>query len=113
MTIQRAIEILEPTSLAEHTPDEWLTAHRMACQALALLQWKDARREKPEPGEYVLGVCSARLPGSGMVWLEDDMCVVEYSETLDEWTLVDDVDMDPVAVSHWMRLPELPEGVEE
>ena len=39
--------------------------------------------------------------------------LVMDSEALDEWTLVDDVDMDPVAVSHWMRLPELPEGVEE
>lgn len=111
MTIDRAIEICNPTAESIHSPGEWLTAHRMACQALALLQWKKTEDELPEDGEYVLGVCSATLPGETRPWLDNDMCVVEYSETLDQWTLVDDQDMDPVTVSHWIRLPELPEGL--
>lgn len=111
MTIQRAIEILEPTSLAEHTPDEWLTAHRMACQALALLRWKDARREKPEPGDFVLGVCTARL--SHLSDLDFDVAIVEYDEVGDRWLLDGWPEVEGVVVSYWMPLPELPEGVEE
>ena len=111
MTIDRAIEIVDPTKESTHSPSEYLTAHRMACQALDLLRWKEAGGEKPDPDEYVLGVCTARGP-YGSPWLDTDLCVVEYCEVLDEWTLVDDEDADPVSVSHWMRLPELPEGVE-
>ncbi len=106
MSIEKAIESLDPESATALTA----TAQRMGMQALALLRWKDAGKEKPEPDEYVLGVCTAQGPG-GSPWLENDICIVEYCEILDEWTLVDDEDMDPVTVSHWMRLPELPEGV--
>lgn len=113
MTIDRAIEICNPTAESIHSPHEWLEAHRMACQALALLRWIPVTERMPEDGEYVLGVCSATLPGERTPWLENDLCIVEYSETLDEWTLADDQDMDAVTVSHWMRLPTLPEGVEE
>jgi hypothetical protein len=112
VTIQRAIEILEPTSLAEHTPDEWVTAHRMACQALALLRWKNAGEELPGSDDgLVLVVCRADL--SNHCKLLDAIQLAEYYEEDDAWELEGWPEAENVAVSHWMRLPELPEGVEE
>ena len=109
MTIDRAIEICNPTTESTHSPSEWFQAHNMACQALALLRWKDAGKEKPEPGEFVLGVCTATLSDHG--WLTDAIAIVEYDETHDEWLLDGWPEVEDVKVSHWMRLPELPEGV--
>jgi len=106
MSIEKAIESLDPESATALTA----TAQRMGMQALDLLRWKDAGKEKPEPDEYVLGVCTAQGPG-GSPWLENDIAVVEYDETDDQWLLADWPAVEGVTVSHWMRLPTLPEGV--
>ena len=111
MTIERAIEILNPKNLADWTSAEWVQAHRMACQALALLRWVPASERKPEPDEFVLGVVSARL--SSHAFLTSAQAIVEYDETTDEWLLDAWPEADWVKVSHWMPLPELPEGVGE
>lgn len=111
MTIERAIEIVSPTTEEVHSPAEWLEAHRMACQALTLLRWIPADEAKPEYDEFVLGVCSATL--SDHAWMTDAIAVVEYDETADQWLLAAWPEAEDVEVSHWMRLPTLPEGVGE
>jgi len=110
MTIDRAIEILNPTTNGLYPAREWLEAHRMGCQALALLRWKDADQEKPEPDEFVLVICRAQL--SAHAALFDAHAIAEYDETTDRWVLDGWPEVEDVTVSHWMRLPTLPEGVE-
>lgn len=111
MSIDRAIEILEPANIGPHSPTEWVSAHRMACQALALLRWKDAARQKPDPDEFVLVVCSASL-GRGFGY-DNELAIAEYDETKDAWILEDWPEAADVRVSHWMRLPELPDELRE
>ena len=105
MSIETAIESLDPESATALTA----TAQRMGMQALDLLRWKDAGKEKPEPDEFVLGVCSAQL--SDHAWLTGAIAIVEYDETADQWLLDGWPEVEDVTVSHWMRLPTLPEGV--
>jgi len=109
MSIERALDILDPASVAEHSPEEWVQAHRMACQALALLRWIPAAERKPEEDELVLGVVSAEL--GPHAWITDGIAIVEYDETVDQWLLEAWPEVEDVEVSHWMRLPMLPEGV--
>ena len=111
MKIERAIEILDPAGTATYQPGEWLTAHRMACQALALLWWKDAAKEKPQADDgVVLVVCRAEM-GNNFRFL-DSIQLAEYYEENDAWELEGWPEAKDVTVSHWMRLPMLPEGVE-
>lgn len=111
MTIDRAIEIVNPMSEELYSPAEWLEAHSMACRALASLKWIPADEAKPEYDEFVLGVCSATL--SDHAWMTDAIAVVEYDETVGQWMLAAWPEAEDVKVSHWMRLPDLPEGVGE
>lgn len=112
MTIDRAIEICNPTTESIHSPHEWLEAHRMACQALALLRWKDAGEELPGSDDgLVLVVCRADL--SNHCKFLDAIQLAEYYEEDNVWELEGWPEVEGVTVSHWMRLPTLPEGVEE
>lgn len=104
MTINRAIELL--TRVIPVRPGEQETAVRMAVQALRLLQWVPVKERHPEPETPVLGVAYGFYDGHD--WLEGDVCVVEWEETCNLWTLSDDEESNPVQVSHWMPLPEPP-----
>ena len=112
MTIERAIEILSPENLTDRTPAEWVQAHRMACQALALLRWIPVTERKPEPDEeLVLVVCTARI--SAHHFFRDAIQLAEYDETSNEWVLEGWPEAEDVKVSHWMPLPELPDELGE
>ena len=41
-------------------------------------------------------------------WLDGDICIVEWNESCNLWTLTDDEESNPVQVSHWMPLPVPP-----
>ena len=110
MSIERAIEILDPAMSPTYHPAEWVEAHRMACQALALLRWKDAAKEKPQADDgVVLVVCRAEM-GNDCRFL-DSIQLAEYYEEDDAWELEGWPEAKDVTVSHWMRLPMLPEGL--
>lgn len=112
VSIERAIEILDPTREGRWSPSEWVAAHRMACQALALLRWIPVEESLPKRGDdCVLAVATAKL--SDFAFLEQAIVIAEYDETADEWILENWPEAGDVTVSHWMRLPLPPEGVGE
>lgn len=107
MSIDRAIEILDPARRHHFDSIEPVNeACRMGMQALALLRWIPVTERLPEPDEFVLGVCTARL--SDHADLTDAIALVEYDEYADQWLLEAWPEVEDVRVSHWMRLPELP-----
>lgn len=107
MTAERAIEILDPRSDVKPTAEEWAEAHRMACLSLAMPPWTPTAERKPESGDFVLGVCTARL--SHLSDLDFDVAIVEYDELGDRWFLDGWPEVEGVLVSYWMPLPELPD----
>jgi len=111
VSIERAIAILDPTREGKWAPSEWLTAHRMACQALALLRWISVEESLPKRGDdCVLSVATAKL-GEG-AYLDEAIVIAEYDEQADQWILENWPEAEDLTVSHWMRLPLPPEEVE-
>lgn len=108
MTVERAIEICDPYREANHSPGEWLTAHKMACQALALLRWIPVEESLPKRGDdCVLAVATAKL-GEG-AYLDEAIVIAEYDQKAGRWYLENWPEIDEVEVTHWMRLPLPPE----
>lgn len=105
MKIEQAIDVIAGEMMP--MTDRQIQAIDMAVQALRLLRWVPVSERHPEGDTPVLGVCTAKTEG-GEDWLDRDICVVTYEDLLDEWTVLDDVDCQPVEVSHWMPLPEPP-----
>lgn len=108
VSIERAIEILDPTSDRRYAPGEWVAAHRMACQALALLRWIPVEESLPKRGDdCVLVVATAKL--APCAYLDEAIVIAEYDETADRWSLENWPEAEELTVSHWMRLPLPPE----
>ena len=82
---------------------------RAAADELKRTQWIPAEERKPDPDEFVLGVCTAKL--SEDAFLDDDVALVEYDDTADRWLLEAWPEAEDVKVSHWMPLPGLPEEI--
>lgn len=111
VSIERAIEILDPTREGKWAPSEWVAAHRMACQALALLRWIPVEESLPRRGdECVLAVATAKL--APCAYLDEAIVIAEYDEQADQWVLENWPEAEDLKVSHWMRLPLPPEEVE-
>lgn len=91
MTIDRAIEILDPEHRENYDGmDEVNEACRMGMEALKRTRWIPCRERLPEVGEEVL----AYSPSRGMVADYYDRGIFGYAD-----------------VTHWMPLPEPPEEV--
>lgn len=104
MKVEQAIEVLTRTITVNDGMQE--TAIRMAVQALRLLRWIPVKERHPEPETPVLGVAYGFYDGHD--WLDGDICIVEWEESCNLWTLTDDEESNPVQVSHWMPLPVPP-----
>lgn len=98
MTIDRAIEILNPKSREGwNTINEIKVACRMGMEALERTRWIP---------------CSERLPGTNgkavsyLVYVPSfgTVDIADYHPDVDEWTFM----CLPVTVTHWMPLPEPP-----
>lgn len=88
MTIDRAIEILDPEHRENYDGmDEVNEACRMGMEALERTRWIPCRERPPEVGEEVLAYSSSR----GVVADYYDRGIFGYGD-----------------VTHWMPLPELP-----
>ena len=109
MSIDRAIEILDPARRHHFDSIEPVNeACRMGMQALALLRWKKTEEELPRADDgLVLVVCRADL--SNNCKFLDAIQLAEYYEEDNVWELEGWPEAENVTVSHWMRLPELPE----
>lgn len=141
MTIDRAIEILDPEHRENYDGmDEVNEACRMGMEALERTRWIPCSERLPEPETEVLVVC--RRGGFSFVCpaMHEDGTIITsesiwnwneiegyglYSEEADDWFIPegwweyrqfndDDVynNLIDCTVTHWMPLPEPPEEVE-
>lgn len=97
MTIDRAIEILNPTHREHYDGmDEVNEACRMGMEALERMRWIPCSERSPK-------VCKdtsylSYIPRFGAVDIAD------YHPDVDEWTFMGM----PITVTHWMPMPEPP-----
>lgn len=100
MTIDRAIEILDPEHREHYESiDPVIEACRMGMEALERTRWIPCGERLPE-------VCKdtsylTYIPSFGAVDIAD------YHPDVDEWTFMGM----PITVTHWMPLPKPPEEV--
>lgn len=99
MTIERAIEILDPEHRENYDGmDEVNEACRMGMEALKRQRWIPCSERLPETNgkdaSYLV-----YIPSFGAVDIAD------YHPDMDEWDFIGL----PVTVTHWQPLPELPE----
>lgn len=118
MSTDRAIEILDPEHREHYDGIEEVNeACRMgmaALRALKGIQWTPVSERLPDTDdEFVLAVCCGYLPtlSGARVSIVNEIMVAEYDEIHDSWSLSDLIEAQDVTVSHWMRLPPLPEGL--
>lgn len=98
MTIDRAIEILDPEHREHYYGlDEVNEACRMGMEALERTRWIPCSERMPEVCEGTSYL--AYIPRFGAVDIAD------YHPDVDEWTVIGL----PITVTHWMPLPEPPE----
>ena len=99
MTIDRAIEILDPEHRENYDGlDEVNEACRMGMEALERTRWIPCSERMPGTNGKDVS-CLAYIPSFGAVDIAD------YHPDVDEWTFMGL----PVTVTHWMPMPEPPE----
>ena len=100
MTIDRAIEILDPEHREDYNGlDEVNEACRMGMEALKRTRWIPCSERLPRICESTSYL--AYIPSFGAVDIAD------YHPYVDEWTFMGL----SVTVTHWMPLPEPPKEV--
>ena len=114
MTINRAIEILDPEHRERYDDlEEVNEACRMGMQALQAMKkrlWIPVSERHPEIDEGLVEViCTAQI--NAHHFFHDAIQLAEYDECADQWILEGWPELDDVQVSHWRRLPPLPEGL--
>lgn len=100
MTIDRAIEILDPEHREHYESiDPVMEACRMGMEALERTRWIPCSERMPEDFQDVL------------IWdNRDETSFTGHYAECDGWTVDGyDVDRSPFDITHWMPLPEPPE----
>ena len=96
MTIDRAIEILDPRTFPDVSGDEAAEACRMGMEALKRQKWIPCSERLPDDGEFVLTYKNGQFE------------VQEYEKRRNGWIGGGGWFWSLAMVSHWMPLPEPP-----
>lgn len=112
MTREEAIEILSRPKSMESVPDEILTAHAMAIQALEGTKWIPCSERLPEDSQFVL-MTIRRMDKHYNHKPFISVGYITWNQSL--WWCAHDGDCEPnnVKVDAWMPLPEPWEGEEK
>lgn len=117
MTIERAIEILDPDHKEHYESLEPVNeACRMGIKALEWMQtaqaihewtpWISVDDELPDEGDEVLGVAVLQSKSGGNTY--GAISIVFWDATKKRFRLVETERYDTVTITHWVPLPPLP-----